>query len=133
MTVLLKTAYAGYLNGTTVMLPTNVETALIAQGMASTALAANITQGAVTANVMQGRVIFAIGAASLVITNSNIDANTKVDAVVAQAAADATALRVERVVCAAGSCTLYVTAAATAATVVDWWIVPTPGMAISNP
>lgn len=128
MTVLLKAAYAGYLAGTTVELSTNVETALIAQGLASAALTANITTGPVTANVLQGTCAVAAGAASIVITNSLIDANTKVDAVVAQAAADGTFLRVERVVCAAGSATIYGTAAATATTLVDWWIIPTPGM-----
>lgn len=132
MTVLLKNGYAGYLAGTTVMLPTNVETALIAQGLASTALAANITTGAVTANVLQGRVAVAAGASSVVVTNNLVDANTKVDAVVAQAAADGTLLRVERVLCAAGSFTIYGTANATATTFIDWWIITTPGMTVTG-
>jgi len=132
MTVLLKNGYAGYLTGTTVMLPTNVETALIAQGLASAALAANITTGAVTANVLQGRVAIAAGASSVVVTNNLVDANTKVDAVVAQAAADGTLLRIERVLCAAGSFTLYGTANATATTFVDWWIITTPGMMVTG-
>lgn len=128
MTVLLKAAYAGYLAGTTVMLPTNLENALIAQGLASAALAANITTGNVTANALNGRAAIPAGSSSVTITNSLVDANTKVDAVVAQAAADGTLLRIERVLCAAGSVTLYGTANATATTFVDWWIVPTPGM-----
>lgn len=132
MAVLLRIAYMGYLAGTTVELPTNVETALIAQGLATTALASNITTGPVTANVLQGTVAVAAAAASIVVTNSLIDANTKVHAVVAQAAADATALRVERVVAAAGLVTIYLTAAATATTFVDWMIIPTPGMSITN-
>ncbi len=132
MTVLLRQAYAGYLAGTTVMLSTNVEAALIAQGLATAALSANITTGPVTANVPAGRCAVAAGAASIVITNNMIDANSKIMAVVAQAAADGTALRVERIVPAAGSVTLYLTAAATATTFVDWSIVAPSGMAVSN-
>jgi len=132
MTVLLKNGYAGYLAGTTVMLPTNVEAALIAQGLASAAAAANITTGAVTANVVAGRAAIAAGASSVVITNSLVDANSKVFAVVAQAAADGTLLRVERILCAAGSFTIYGTANATATTFIDWSIVTPTGMAISN-
>ena len=44
--------------------------------------------------------------------------------VVAQAAADGTLLRVERVVCAAGLFTIFGTANATATTFIDWAIVP---------
>lgn len=132
MTVLLKNGYAGYLAGTTVMLSTNVEAALIAQNMATTAAANTITTGAVTANVVSGRCALAIAAASIVITNNLVDANSKIFAVVAQAAADATALRVERIVPAAGSFTIHVTAAATAVTYVDWTIVSPPGDLIVN-
>lgn len=132
MTVLLKNGYAGYLAGTTVMLPTNVETALIAQGLASSASSANITTGAVTANVVSGRAAIAAGASSVVITNNLVDANSKVFAVVAQAAADGTLLRVERVLCAAGSFTIYGTANATATTFVDWSIISAPGDVIIN-
>ena len=132
MTVLLKNGYAGYLAGTTVMLPTNVETALIAQGLASSASSANITTGAVTANVISGRAAIAAGASSVTITNNLVDANSKVFAVVAQAAADGTLLRVERILCAAGSFTIYGTANATATTFVDWSIVSPPGDCIVN-
>jgi hypothetical protein len=132
MTVLLKNGYAGYLAGTTVMLPTNVEAALIAQGLASSASPANITTGAVTANVVSGRAAIAAGASSVTITNNLVDANSKVFAVVAQAAADGTLLRVERVLCAAGSFTIYGTANATATTFVDWSIISAPGDVIIN-
>ena len=124
MTVLLNRNYAGYLAATTVELPTNVETALIAQNYAASAAAANITTGAVTANVSQGTAAIAAAASSVVITNSLVDANSKVYAVVAQAAADGTLLRVERVVCAAGSFTIFGTAGATATTFIDWAIIP---------
>jgi hypothetical protein len=132
MTVLLKNGYAGYLAGTTVMLSTNVEAALIAQGLATAAASNTITTGAVTANTVSGRCALAIAAASIVITNSLVDANSKIFAVVAQAAADGTALRVERIVPAAGSFTIYVTAAATAITYVDWTVISPPGDMIVN-
>ena len=130
MTVLLNRNYAGYQSATTVELPTNVETALIAQNYATSAAAANITTGAVTANVSQGTAAIAAGASSVVITNSMVDANSKVWAVVAQAAADGTLLRVERVVSAAGSFTIFGTANATATTIIDWAIL---GIQIQSP
>lgn len=131
MTVLLNRAYAGYPAGQTVQLTSDVETALIAQGLASTATLP--TTGAATANAMAGRAAVAIGAASIVITNSLVDANSKVYAVVAQAAADGTLLRVERVLCAAGSFTIYGTAAATAITYIDWYVMcPAAGLTIKN-
>ena len=132
MAVLLNKGYAGYLAGTTVDMTTNIEASLIAQGLASAALVANVTPGNVTANLNQGTCAIAIGASSITITCDKVDAQSKVFAVVAQAAADATLLRVERVVCAAGSFTIYGTANATAVTLVDWAIVTPPGMVISN-
>jgi hypothetical protein len=127
MAVLLNRAYGGYAAGQTVELTTEVETALIAQGLAVSASVANVTTGALTANVYQGTAAIAAGASSVVITNSLITANSKVWAVVAQAAADGTLLRVERVVPAAGSVTIYGTANATATTLIDWSILPTLG------
>jgi hypothetical protein len=122
MAVLLNRAYEGYLAGTVVNLPTNVETALVAQGLASTSTRASTTTGAVTANVMQGTAAIAAGASSIVITNNNVDANTIINAYVSQAAADGTLLRVERILPAAGSFTIYGTANATATTLVSWAI-----------
>ena len=133
MTVTLNRAYAGYPAGQVVELTTDVESALIAQGIAATALATAVTTGAATANAMSGTAAIAAGASSVVITNSMCDTQSKVMAVVAQAAADATLLRVERVVCAAGSFTIYGTAAATATTFVDWVVlVPAGGLTIRN-
>jgi hypothetical protein len=57
-----------------------------------------------------------------------VDANSHVTAKVAQAAADGTLLRVERVLCAAGSFTIFGTANATATTLIDWEIEPNSGM-----
>lgn len=123
MAVLLNKAYNGYLAGTVVNLPANVETGLIAQGLASASTRASTTTGAVTANVLQGTCAVAAGAASIVITSNKVDANSIVVAYVSQAAADGTFLRVERVLPAAGSFTIYGTAAATATTLVSWAII----------
>lgn len=122
MAVLLNKAYAGYLSGTVVNLPTNVETALVAAGLASASTRASTTTGAVTANVMQGTCAIAAGASSIVITNNKVDANSIINAYVSQAAADGTLLRVERIVPAAGSFTIYGTANATATTLISWCV-----------
>jgi len=123
MTVTLNRPYFGYASGTVVTLPSaSEEAALIAQGGAVAASVANTTTGAVTANLISGTAAFAIGAASLVITNALVDANSVIIAYVSQAAADGTLLRVERVVAAAGSFTIYGTAAATAVTLVKWCV-----------
>jgi hypothetical protein len=121
MAVLLGKSYAGRDAGAVASFTTNVESSLVAQGLAATSAAA-LTTGAYTQNMASGRCSVAAGASSIVITNSLVDANTKVCAVVAQAAADGTLLRVERVLAAAGSFTIYGTANATAATNIDWWI-----------
>lgn len=117
--VLLSRGYRGYVAGSIVQLPTSVEAALIAQGLATTS-AGPVTPGAVTTDLMSGRVGIAAGQSSVVITNPNITAESKVTAVVAQAAADGTLLRVERILPAVGSVTIYGTANATAAVAIDW-------------
>lgn len=119
MTVLLNRPYGAFPSGAVVMLPLSTETALIAQNFAVSSAAA-LTTGAQSSNELQGRVSIAAGASSLVVTNPFVNANSKIFAVVAQAAADGTLLRVERVLAAAGSFTIYGTANATAATVIDW-------------
>ncbi|UOF78589.1 hypothetical protein [Bacteriophage sp.] len=129
--VLLGRSYAGYAAGTIVQLPTNVEAALIAQGLATTS-AGPVTPGAVSTTASQGRVGIAAGQSSVVVTNPSITAESKVFAVVAQAAADATLLRVERVLCAAGSFTIYGTANATAAVAIDWAILGPQGGLTTN-
>tara|TARA_R110000868_G_scaffold373429_1_gene637527 strand:+ start:119 stop:460 length:342 start_codon:yes stop_codon:yes gene_type:complete len=102
-----------------------VENAIISNNIGSVVLttaSAATTQGAVTTSLPAGRVTIAIGASSVVVTNSNVDVNSKIWACINQAAADGTLLRVERVVPGAGSFTIFGTANATAATVVDWAI-----------
>lgn len=122
MTISLNRAYAGSPAGTILSFTAELEAALIAQGLAVASTRANTTTGAQTSNTMQGTCAAAAAAASVVITNSLVDANSHVTAKVAQAAADGTALRVERVLCAAGSFTIFLTAAATATTLIDWEI-----------
>jgi hypothetical protein len=124
MTVLLSISYGAYAAGSIVTLNASTEAALIAQGRA-TASAAVPTSGAQSSNEIVGRAVIAAGASSVVVTNPFVNANSKIFAVVAQAAADGTLLRVERIVPAAGSFTIYGTANATAAVVIDWSILNT--------
>lgn len=124
MTIALNFPYQGYLTGAVVTLPAAAtESAMIAQGRATASAAASTTTGAATANLLSGKAAIAAAASSVVITNSLVDANTHVYAVVAQAAADVSLLRVERVVSAAGSFTIFGTANATATTLIDWAII----------
>jgi hypothetical protein len=122
MTVLLSRPYGAYASGAVVSLPLSTETALIAQGIATTS-AAVPTTGAQSSNEFSGRAAIAAGSSSVVVTCPWVNANSKVYAVVAQAAADGTLLRVERILPAAGSFTIYGTANATATTVIDWSII----------
>jgi hypothetical protein len=124
--ILLSRAYGGYATGTIVELPADTEAALIAQGLATTN-AGPPTGGAVTSTYNSGTVSVPIAGTSLVVTCAQCTPSSKVLAYVSQAAADATALRVERIVPAAGSFTIFVTAAATAATSVDWALLPSTG------
>lgn len=119
MTVLLNRAYGAYAAGQIVTLPASTEAALIAQNIAQTS-AALPTSGPITSNEFQGDAVCPAGSSSVVVTNPNVLAGDNVQAVVSQAAADGTALRVERVVVANGSFTIYLTANATAATRLHW-------------
>ena len=121
MTVLLTRPYVGYPAGQIVELATAVESALIAQGLA-TSTASIPTSGAYSTTAFQGVAVVPAAASSVVISNPSFDPGQKFFAVIAQAAADATALYVARVVVASGTLTIYLNAAATAATVVDWSI-----------
>jgi hypothetical protein len=72
---------------------------------------------------MQCTCAIAAGASSIIITNNKVDANSIVIAYVSQSAADTTLLRVERVLPAAGSFTIFGTANATATTLISWAII----------
>jgi hypothetical protein len=132
MAVTLSKGYKGLVSGNTVSLSTDEEANLITQGLAQTATLANITTGAYTNNSNSGVAAIAAGASSVVITNSLVDANSKIFAVVDQAAADGTLLRVERIVPAAGSFTIFGTANATATTLIAWAVLMPYGEAIRN-
>ena len=121
MAVLLGRSYLGQAAGTVSVFPASTESALVAQGLASVS-AAVPTSGAFTSQAMSGFATIATGASSVVITNANVDVTSRVQAQVAQTTADATLLRVERVVPAAGSFTIFGTANATAPTVVNWTV-----------
>lgn len=121
MAVLLGRSYLGQAAGTVGVFPASTESALVAQGLASVS-AAVPTSGAFTSQAMSGFATIATGASSVVITNANVDVTSRVQAQVAQTTADATLLRVERVVPAAGSFTIFGTANATAPTVVNWTV-----------
>jgi hypothetical protein len=131
MTVLLNRSYASYAAGAIVELEASTEAALIAQGLASSSSSAPTT-GAATTFANSGAAAIAAGSSSVVITNANVTANSKVWACVGQAAADTTLLRVERVVPAAGSFTIYGTANATATTVIDWCILNPSGLTANS-
>lgn len=132
MSVTLLRAYQGSNAGQIVEYSQELEAALIAQGFAVAATANTSSSGAQTQNTVSGTATIPIGSSSVVITNSNVSANSVVFAVVSQAAADGTLLRVERVLCAAGSFTIYGTANATAATVVTWALVTPPALTITQ-
>jgi hypothetical protein len=125
MTVLLSRAYGGYAAGQTIQVPTSLENAIVANGagtVASTSASAAVTTGALSTNLPAGRCTIAASSSSVVVTNPLVDVNSKIYAVINQAAADGTLLRVERIVPAAGSFTIYGTANATAAVSIDWAI-----------
>lgn len=131
MTVLLNRAYMGYPAGVVVEFATSVEQALIAQGYAS-ASSATPTAGNTTTLALQGSAAVAAAASSVTVTHPAVDSSTKIWACIGQAAADATATHVTRVVPTAGSFTVYLNAAATANTVVDWAVLDPLGMTPSN-
>jgi hypothetical protein len=122
MTVLLNQAYSGYPAGQICEFPASTEAAMIAQGIAVNSTAVPTT-GAATANAMKGSCAIAAGASSVVITNPYVTISSFVMAVVAQTTADTTLLRVERVVPANGSFTIFGTANATATTRIDWCVI----------
>lgn len=126
MSVTLLRAYGGLNAGQTAEFSKELETALVAQGIAVAATANTSSSGALTQNTYTGLATVPVGASSVVVTNNLVSANSVVYAVVSQAAADGTLLRVERVVCADGSFTIYGTANATAATTIAWAIIALP-------
>ncbi len=118
MTVTLRRAYGGYASGAIVQFDKSTEASMIAQALATDG--GTITSGAATANQLSGRASITAATSSVVITNNLVNANSKLQAWVAQGTADATLTDILRIVPAAGSFTLFGNANATAATLVDW-------------
>lgn len=129
MTVQLNRAYGGYAAGTVAVFDKPTETALIAQGIAVDSTAAPSSGTQAPQSILQGRGTIPIGAANLVVNHPLCTPQSVVVAVVSQAAADGTLLRVERVVPGDKTFTIYGTAAATAATVVSWFLSNVTGQA----
>lgn len=121
--ILLSRAYAGYLAGTIVQLPTSEEAALVAQGLASVS-AGPVTAGAVTTSKTMGRAGIAAAGTSVTVTNAGFTTESRFAASLSNAAADATATSITRIVPAAGSVTFHLNAASTGIVAVDWMQLP---------
>lgn len=77
--------------------------------------------GANTANTTSGKCKIAAGQSSVVVTNSNVNANTIIEPIINQSSEDATLVRL-RYTCTSGSFTIFGNANATAAVQVSWSI-----------
>ena len=124
--ILLSRSYAGYAAGTIIQVQTVVESALIAQGLATNS-AGPVTPGAVSTTETQGRVGIAAAGTSVVVSNPSFTAESKFAAFLSNAAADGTALYITRITPAAGSVTFTLNAAATAAVSIDWMLLMKSG------
>lgn len=129
MTVSLLRPYGTTPAGTVITLPDSTETALVAQGLATSVAASTTSTGAQTIAAMRGKSAIAAGASSVVITNALVTAGSSAFAVISQSAADATCTQILRVSVAAGALTITGNANATAATLVDWVVFNTPPLA----
>lgn len=122
--ILLNRTYAGYAAGTVVSLSTQEESALVAQGFASTS-AGPVTAGFVSTTKTSGRCGIAAGVSICVITNAQFDANSKYAMNLINS--DATATFITRIVPAAGQVSIVLNAAATAQVSVDWTLLNSTG------
>lgn len=129
--VTLLRPYGGYQAGQVVELPASTEAAIVASG-GGTTNAGPASVAPITCQQNQGAVGIAAGQISAVITNPLITPQSIVIAYVSQTTADGTLLRIDRVVPAAGSVTIFGNAAATATVNVDWAIVGSIG-GLTNP
>lgn len=120
--ILLSRAYAGYLAGTVVQLPTSEEAALVTQGLASVS-AGPVTPGNVTTSKTMGRVGIN-AAASVTVSNTGFTTESRFAAYLSNAAADATGVSITRITPAAGSVTFTLSAASTGVVAIDWMLLP---------
>lgn len=111
--------YGGYPAGTIVQLQTATEAALIAQGLATTS-AGPVTAGNVTTTMVAGRAGIAAAGTSVVVSNPTFTTESKFAAFLSNAAADATAVSITRIVPANGSVTFTLNAASTGIVAIDW-------------
>jgi hypothetical protein len=124
--ILLSKSYAGYAAGTIVQLQTATETALIAQGLGTTS-AGPVTAGAVTTTDTQGRLGIAAAGTQVILSNAMFTTESKFSAFLSNAAADATAVHITRIVPAAGTATFILNAASTGIVAVDWMLLMKSG------
>lgn len=117
--ILLSRGYGGYAAGTIVQLQTSVEAALVAQGLAAVS-AGPVTAGNVTTNQVQGRAGIAAAGTNVVVSNASFTTESKFVAALSNAAADATATFITRIIPAAGQVTFQLNAASTGIVAVDW-------------
>ena len=115
-------------SGSVVTFDDPTESALVAQGIASTSAAA-LTAGNLTVNMSKGRAVIAAGSAAVTVTCAQCVAASTVLAMISQSAADGTATSIARVAPAAGSFVITANAAATANTQVDWAVLNNSGAA----
>ena len=118
--------YAGYLAATIIQLQTSEEASVIGQNLATTSVGP-VTAGPVTTTKVMGRVGIAAAGTSVVVTNTLFTTESKFIAYLSNAAADATAVSVTRIVPAAGSVTFFLNAASTGIVAVDWAMVLVSG------
>jgi len=121
--ILLSRSYAGYLAGTIVQLPKSEEASLVAQGF-GTVSAGPVTAGTVTTSKTMGRAGIAAAGTQVIVNNTGFTDESKFQAYLSNAAADATAVAITRIVPAAGSVTFVLNAASTGIVAVDWMQLP---------
>lgn len=124
--ILLNRSYGGYAAGTIVQLQTVTETALVAQGWA-TSSAGPVTPGNVTTTIPFGRVGIAAAGTSVTVSNTSFTTESKFNAYLSNGTADTTATSITRITPAAGSVTFTLNAAATAAVAIDWYQIELSG------
>lgn len=117
--VLLSKSYGGYAAGTIVQFATSLESALIASGIA-TSSAGPATPGDVSTTQNRGRVGIAAAGTTVIISNPTFTAESRFNAYLSNAVADTTATSITRTIPSAGTLTLVLNSAATAAVAVDW-------------
>jgi hypothetical protein len=128
MAVTFTRAYQGFQAGQVADLPSELETALVAQGFATSG--GTLTSGAISTTLApagsnlyaSGFAAVAAGASSVAVTIPGVTTQHKAWAVVAQATADGTLTQVLRVNCTANTVTITGNANATALTRVAFFV-----------